>query len=126
MKRPILLNSWTDEYTLGIFCAKTNLVEYAKRNLKWLRSENKRHDLFYRGAVEHSHYSFSDIAFEIKHLRERKPESFGEFIREVAGDVVYVEICTALTEARDWETEEQKSVGKEMSSLQSEPRGKRK
>ncbi len=116
-KRPILLNSWVDEYTLGAFCAKTNLIEYARTHLVWLRQRgNGRRRLFVQGIADEAQVSFADLSFEIARLRSRKPEAFDAAIREAAGDEVYLQICVALSDVADWESESQRRIGQDVAN----------
>lgn len=113
--RPILLNSWSkDYYSLGIFCQKTKLVEYARRALSCLRSDTEESRLFFRGVSEGDTFSFSDIAYEVYQMRQLTGDRFDAFIYSKAGFRVLTDLKAAVTDAHDWETAEQKAVAHEM------------
>lgn len=110
--KPLKLNAWPkDWYSLGIFCAKTNTVEYALENMAILNhvgGTEKR--LFDRGISEADDALLSDIAFDAGRLRERSnPQRFDYFIASHAGKAVAHDLLEAIAEAHDWETPEQKS-----------------
>ncbi|RLC98429.1 MAG: hypothetical protein DRI46_11365 [Chloroflexi bacterium] len=120
--RPVLLNSWSkDYYTLGIFCQKTNLVEYARTGLSVLRRPCEEAKLFDMGIADADEWTFRDIAFEIFQIRELTGSRFDSFIYEQAGFRVLLEIKEAVKDAHDWETEEQIKTGLEFVNLKNQP-----
>lgn len=121
--KPVLLNSWSKDYnTLGIFCQKTNLVEYARDCLKCLRSDTEESRLFFRGVSAADEWGFDAIAFEIKQIRILTGSRFDSFIYEQAGFSVLTELKKAVGDARDWETEDQVRQGLEFVNLKNQPK----
>ena len=116
-KRPVLLNVWNDPRTLGMFCQKTNLVDYARLCVRAFREpcDNKR--LFDSGVRDADDCTFDDIAFEISQIRDSSSlgaEVFDEFISRQAGPRVFNQMMKAIEDAHDWETEEIKKASRKI------------
>lgn len=103
MIKPILLQSWSDPYTLGIFCAKTNLVEYALKNRSQLRKDAHISALFQKGIAVANEWTFDDIGYEMAEMRNGKPDDFDNFIRVNSGVRVFRKVIEAIHKAQDWE-----------------------
>lgn len=111
--RVLLFGKWPDKVTLGAFCAKANLVDTARKCSVKLRGDYNEKKLFNMGIETQDEYSFDDLAFEMKQLRENckhGPEVFDNFILNQAGIDVLDEILHAIEKAHDWETPEMKAA----------------
>ena len=113
--KPIKFRVWSDYYTLGAFCQKTNLIRYALQNCSLLSNDPDKKRLFYRGVADAYQSSFADLAFSISRIRSENPAEFDKKIYECAGIAVAREIQEAVKAApADWQTEKQMKVGQEI------------
>ena len=112
--KPILFNSWSDLYTLGIFCKKTNLIDFARKSLSRLRKDTEERRLFNRGINDAHNWTFSDIALSIRQVRDLTGERFDSVVYEQTDFKTLLEIKEAVEEAQDWETPELVERGKEV------------
>lgn len=116
-RKPVLLGAWIgDYYGLGIFCKKTGIVKYAIEQIVKLQKPTEERHLFALGVGAADEWAFTDIAFEIAHLREQTGQRFDAFIYDRAGFEVISEIKDAIKDAHDWETPEQIAIGQQITS----------
>jgi hypothetical protein len=113
------LTPWADSYTLGAFCAKASLTAYALATIPYLRAPHHSHaDLFHAGQREAESTSWADLAYEIRHLRERQHHAFDAHLARVMRPHAYQRMMLALTAATNWETLRQIRIGQEISRVQ--------
>jgi hypothetical protein len=112
--RPLLLAKWSDPYTMGAFCKKTNTVEYATKLLKWMETNQVKRDLFFRGLANAHDVALEDLAYEISLVRNAKPEQFDNFIKQQKGREMRDRLVEIVEEATDWESEQQIAAGLEI------------
>ena len=112
MKNPVHIGAWHDKYTLGVFCAKTGLVDFAQTKISWLRKKDgDRSRVFFRGVQDHNQFTLQDMALEIKNLRDSNRERFDSFFREKNPEIL-AKILDVVRYANDWETKKQKTVNR--------------
>jgi hypothetical protein len=101
--KALRVKSWDDKFTLGVFCQKTNTVEYARKQASDLRKTGCFKRLFDEGVSSAYKFTFEDIAYEISLIHKRDPEAFNAFIKEKAGVDVLEEMKAAVEVSHDWE-----------------------
>ena len=111
--RPVRLQAWgNDDYTMGIFCSKTGLIDYARKCIKFFRTDGYKKQLFEKGIRDADNFTFDDIAFEIYELRlagRHGAEAFDKFVERNSNIKVVSQMRKAILGASDWETDEQKN-----------------
>lgn len=96
-KTPIRLGSLSDFFALGIICAKLNIEQYARRNLRLaLQDGSDRDRLFRKGIADSDQYTTDDIAMEVFEIREYGEEMFDRFIEQCAGRDVLRDMLRAI------------------------------
>ena len=102
IKTPVRLGICSDFFSLGIFCQKTNLVEYAEKNLKRVnRRDTGQSRQFYQGVRDADEYTFTDIAMEMLEIRQYTTWLFDSFIKHRSGAEVLKQVKEAIAYAED-------------------------
>lgn len=105
------LRDWNDTYTLGVFAAKTNTIDYCLKKKAKLKSRGRELALFNLGVSDADKVSFKEIGFDIKCLIKFCGENLVyEFLSRYVSQNVVNQIKQAVSESTDWETEEQRSA----------------
>ncbi len=92
----INLGGISDDYVLGVVCAKTGLADYARRNMAGLTTDPDRNRLFELGMADADECSAEDVASELARARKKNPGLFDAMVRDLAGREQLAEIHSAI------------------------------
>lgn len=95
-KNRLNLGNFSDDFVLGIVCAKTGLVSYALKTLKVIANFKKRRNLFMCGVRESEEYPLEDIAQDLWETRQDNPKTFDSLVLSKIGKEKFEKIKEAI------------------------------
>ena len=109
------LSRWEDPYTLGVFVTKARLPRSTLRIRFLKHPQSQAAQLFRAGTRAAAQTSWTDLAFEMAHLRARDSDTFARALAASLPGIEFHRMMLAIQHAHDWETPTQIRIGHDIS-----------